>query len=89
MQNADCDNIIEGRVVFLGNFNIHCQDRNVHCGEKRYVAGLERPVNTNDLILNNESGKPTLPTERRTTSIIDLLCINSDNGALDNWVIDK
>lgn len=51
--DVDWDSIIEGRVIFLENFNVHSLEWNVHCRQRRDAAGPERLVDTYNLILNN------------------------------------
>lgn len=50
---------MEGRVIFLGDFNAHSTKGNLHSGEKRNDAGLEALIEGYSLILNNEPGVAT------------------------------
>lgn len=87
--DAGLDTIIQGRVVLLGDFNAHCPGWNVYYGERKDAVELKRLVEDNDLILNNERGKATWSTRKKTTSIIDLTFTTPDMCAVDTWYIDN
>lgn len=74
---------MEGRVILLGDFNAHSPKWNLHFGERSNAAGLEALVDRHDLILNNELGMVTRPTQRNTTSIIDLTFTTQEIRVLD------
>lgn len=83
------DNIIEGRVVILGNFNTHRTEWKLHFGERMEVAGLETLSERHDLILNNELVVATRLTRNSRTSIIELTVTTPDIRALDACVINE
>lgn len=54
---------MERRVILLGDFNAHRPEWNLYSGERREVVGLEALIEEYDLILNNDPGKATKPTD--------------------------
>lgn len=81
--NTNWDSNIKGIVVLQKNYNAHSPEWNVYCCDRKDAAGLERLVDTLDLILNNKQGKATRPTNRMITSVIKLTFPTLDIGALD------
>lgn len=72
MADTDWDSIIEDRVIILGDFMAHSPEWNPYVGERRDAASHENPIETHDLIMNNETGVVTGPTGSSRMSIIDL-----------------
>lgn len=81
--------LLEGRVVLLGDFNTHSPERNLDSSERRDTVGLETLIEEHDLIFNNEPGRATRPMHWNTTSIIELTFHTPGIGALDMWVINE
>lgn len=77
------DDLMEGRVILLGDFNAYSTEWNPHCGENRDAAGIEVLIERHDPILNNELGKAIRPTRRNPTSIIDFTFTTLKIRALD------
>lgn len=82
------DGILEGRIILLGDFNVHSPEWNIHYGERRDTSGFEALMERNDLILNNEPGMTTRLTQRNTTPIIDLTFTTLVITALEVWIIN-
>lgn len=81
--DTDCESIIEGRMILLGDFNAHRPDWNVHWGTRRAVKWHKELVKSHDLIMNNGPGKATWRNKRKTISINDLTLTTAKVGMLD------
>lgn len=60
----------------------------MHSDKRRDATELDRLEDAHKIILNNEPGKATRPTRRKTGSIIDLKFRTPKVDALDTWVLD-
>lgn len=80
LAGTSLDSIIERKVVILREFNAHSTEWNLHCRERRDMAGLETLVKKHDLILNKEPAVATRPTRNSRISIINLTFKTPDMG---------
>lgn len=87
--NTKWDWILEGSTVLLGNLNTHSLHCNIHYRERRGAAGLEAPIETLDLICENEREKLTRPTRGQVTSIIVLTFTSIELIAMESLIIDE
>lgn len=82
LTDTDWNSIIEYREILLGDLNANRLEGNVYCGERRDTAGLQRLVETYDLIRKNKPETATWPTWWKMTLFIDLTYMTSNKDPL-------
>ena len=88
MEDIGWRQVIQGRVLIVGDINAHNPSWNSHC-RQRYNAGpLEELIKTYDLLVNNNSDFST-QLRSQEFSIINLALTNLDLGIFRVWEIPE
>jgi hypothetical protein len=89
IEDVNWDQLIQGRIILLGDFNAHSPLWNPLISTKIDAGPLEEIIEKYDLILNNEPGVITRPNARKNQSIIDLTFTSTAIGLLNSWTIEE
>ena len=80
--------IIQGRVLIIGDMNADSTMWNPHCCQKQNAGPLEDLIKRYKLIINNDTDFPTRPGSQ-TFSVIDLALTNMELSPLQVWEISE
>ena len=89
IQDIDWNQLIQGQIILLSDFNAYSSIWNPLISTKIDAGPLKEIIKKYDLILNNESGVITRPNARRNQSIIDLTFTSIAIGLLNSWIIEE
>jgi hypothetical protein len=89
IEDIQWDQVIQGRVILLGDFNAHSPEWNPRVTDRTGAGPLEKLIEDYMLILNNEPGAITRPGLVHAGSIIDLTFTTIEIGLLDTWAIEE
>ena len=88
IQDISWRQVIEGRVLIIGDMNAHSAMWNPHCHQNVNAGPLEELIESYELIVNNNTDFPTRPSSPGI-SIIDLALTSPDLGPLRVWEIPE
>jgi ribonuclease HI len=89
IEDVSWNEILEGRCLFLGDFNAHSTLWNPLARARANAGPLEDLIEGENLFINNEPGIPTRPKVTPGISIIDLTFTTVSMGPLRAWAVDE
>lgn len=87
IEDANWDQVIEGRCLLLGDFNAHSPLWNPQARVRNNAGPLEGMIDRFDLYVNNDPETPTRPKSTPGVSIIDLSPTTPELGPLPMWYV--
>lgn len=89
IEDAQWEQVMEGRCLLAGDFNAHSSLWNSHTRTRSNAVYLEGLIEQYGLHINNTPGESTRPKVTPGISVIDLTLTSPELGVLPLWLIDK